>query len=257
MDWDVRLREQLRDFALSGHALTQPLSQDRSSYADATYPVPKDPNAKPASDLLFGSLPSTIPPKYSPYGDDWDLLWVGHCGMRMPSKSVPNGDRIPKGRVVQHDDSTVAQKQYHYVVSSTDDLKDYEDHTRVVSHVQDGICSLAYAVTQAGARKLLRSVGLLEVVDVYDIMLRQYCEGSHGRGYHNCLTVMPSLFHHHRPLGPLVSESDITPHGEGYNTIARTDNIRWSTRMNWDVLLDGRTDFVDGYPDKEETGDGG
>ena len=184
---------------------------------------------------------------------NWDLLWIGHCGMRIPSNSIPNGERIPKGHVIKHHDSTVAQRQYHYVVSSTDDLKDYDDHTRVVTHVQDGICSLAYAVTQSGARKLLRSVGLFEVNSVYDIMLRQYCDGSHVRGYHNCLTVMPSLFHHHRPLGPLGAESDITPHVEGYNTNARTDNIRWSTRMNWDVLLDGRTDFVDGYPDKEQT----
>jgi hypothetical protein len=84
----------------------------------------------------------------------------------------------------------------------------------------------------------------------YDILLRQYCEGSHGRSYHNCLTSFPSLFHHHRPAGLLEAESDITPHGKGYQKTAHSDVLRWSTRMNWDVLLDGRTDFVDQWPDE-------
>lgn len=101
-DWDVRIREQLQDFALSARALTQPLSENPSSYADNTFPVPQGPDALPAADLLFDNLPSTIPPKHSPYGDNWDVLWVGHCGMRMPSKSVANGDKIPKGRVIRH-----------------------------------------------------------------------------------------------------------------------------------------------------------
>lgn len=250
-DWDVRIRDQLRDLALSVYALTQPLSEDPSSYADATFPTTKSPDVLPASELLFDNLPSTVPPKYSPYGDNWDFLWVGHCGMRLPSQSVPLGDKIPKGRVVRHHDSTVPQKEHLSMVSPVDDHKnDYEEHTRVVSHVQDGICSLGYAITQAGARKLLHSIGLLEVNAAYDILLRQYCEGSNGRAYHNCLTVVPSLFHHHRPAGSVEAESDISDHGKGYKKTAHTDVVRWSTRMNWNVLLEGRTDFVDQWPDK-------
>ena len=249
-DWDVRIRDQLRDFAVSVHALTQPLSENPSSYSDSTFPIPQSPDALPASELAFENLPSTVPPKHSPYGDNWDFLWVGHCGMRIASKSVENGAKIPKGRVVQHNDPTIPQKKFLSMVSSVDDLKnDYEDHTRVVSHVQDGICSLGYAITQAGARKLLHSIGLLKVDAPYDILLRQYCEGSHGRSYHNCLAPMPSLFHHHRPAGSTQAESDISDHGNGYRKTAQTDVVRWSTRMNWDVLLEGRTDFVDQYPD--------
>ena len=252
-DWDVRIRDQLRDFALSVHALTQPLSEDPSSYADSTFPSPKSPDALPASELSFNDLPSTIPPKGSPYGDNWDFLWVGHCGMRLPSKSVENGAKIPKGRVVQHDDPTVPQKQFLWMVSSVDDIKDdYEDHTRVVSHVQEGICSLGYAITQAGARKLLHSIGLLNVDAAYDLLLRQYCEGSHGRPYHNCLAPIPSLFHHHRPAGSVQAESNISDHGDGYKKTAHTDVVRWSTRMNWDVLLDGKTNWKDQFPDAKQ-----
>ncbi|MCJ1240708.1 hypothetical protein MMC14_008712 [Varicellaria rhodocarpa] len=59
-DWDVRIKPQLRDFALSTHALTQPLTADLSTYADPTFPSPKD--TKIPSDISFDRLPSTIAP---------------------------------------------------------------------------------------------------------------------------------------------------------------------------------------------------
>jgi hypothetical protein len=167
--------------------------------------------------------------------------------MRFPS---PSFKKIPKGRVNHKNDLTVPQRHYLKTVMGDDELKDqYPNHTRVVHHVQEGICSLGYAITQAGARNLLYSVGLNDVTDPYDILLRQFCEGSGGRRYNNCLTVQPSLFFHHRPAGSMAAESDISDHGEDFRDKAVTDVIRWSTRMNWDALLDGRTDFVDQYPD--------
>jgi hypothetical protein len=247
-DWDVRLKEQLRDFALSSHALIQPLSNSPSSYADPTYPTPADPSQKPTSDLSFDKLPATLPPKTSPYGDNWDILWIGHCGMKFPH--VPGKD-IPKGRVARTD-HTVPQRNYLETISNPDELKNqYPDHSRVVHHVQEGICSLVYAISQAGARRLLYEAGIHHKLDApYDILLRRFCEGTSGRKYHNCLTVNPSLFHHHRPVGPKSAESDIQSHGDGYRKTAKTPVLRWSTRMNWEVLLDGRTDFVDQWPDK-------
>lgn len=249
-DWDVRIKEQLHDLALSSHALTQPLSHSPSLYADSTYPTPPDASSVPASDLSFDNLPSTIPPKHSPYGDNWDFISVGHCGMRFPSSSLPSAEKIPEGRVIRNSDPTVPERHYLKTVSPVDDLKnEYANHTRAVHHVQEGICSLGYAITQAGARKLLHAIGLLDVTAPYDILLRQFCEGSQGRKYHNCLTVQPSLFIHHRPAGSRSAESDISDHGKGYREIAHTDVLRWSTRMNWDVLLEGRMDFVDQWPD--------
>lgn len=245
-DWDIRLKDQLRDFALSSHTLLQPLSSSPSAYADTTYPMPADPSHTVA-DIPFEHMPKTLPPTTSPYGDNWDLLWVGHCGMKFPR--VPGKD-IPKGRVSRID-HTVPQKQYLETVSQPDELKEqYPEHSRVVHHVQEGICSMAYAVSQAGARKLLYGVGLHHSVNTaYDILLRQFCEGVDGQRYHNCLTVRPSLFQHHRAVGPMSAESDISPHGSGFRDKAMTPVIRWSQRMNVEALLDGRTDFVDQWPD--------
>ncbi|KAI1412899.1 glycosyltransferase family 25 protein [Hypoxylon sp. FL1857] len=252
-DWDVRIRQQLHDYALAARALTQPLAGSSNStpvYADVTYPRAENgPSTVP--DIEFDNLPATVTPKISPYGDDWDLFWAGHCGMHFP---FSYGPALPKGRVVHRNDSTAPQKRHLWTISSPYDLKDqYPDHTRVVHHVQDACCSLAYAVTQAGARRILREVGLKDMNEPFDLQLKSFCEGSGKpvRGPHNCLTVQPPLFNLHFSAGPKAAASDISDHGEGYQH-EWTSMTRYSVRLNADALLDGRTDqLVDQLPDAE------
>ncbi|KAI0104273.1 hypothetical protein GGR51DRAFT_522185 [Nemania sp. FL0031] len=247
-DWDVRLRDQLHNFARSSRALTQPLADTRSGvYADPTYPNPLDSPSSSIPDLTFDSLPATIESLTSPYGDEWDILWLGHCGMHFP---YADNNVISKGRVFQTD-QTVPQRKYLWTISIPNDLKEqYVDHSRVTHHVQDGTCSLAYAINQRSARKLLYEAGLKDVNAAFDLLLRWFCEGTGepNRGYHNCLTTTPSLFSIHLPAGPKKYNSDISDHGEG-DQEERTELLRWSVRMNAKALLDGRTDFVDQYPD--------
>ena len=251
-DWDVRIKEQLSDLELATRALIQPLSEDPSTYADSTYPSPIDASALPVSNFNFGQLPLTMEPTNSPFGDNWDVLWFGHCGLQFPSASLPGAGNIPRGRVVRYEDSTVPQRQYLETVSGVNSLKDeYLSHTRVAHHVSDGACSLSYAVTQAGARHLLYWLGLKEVTAPFDILLRQFCEGTGGKAYHNCLTVQPALFQHYRPAGNKTFESEITSHGTEFRKEPMTKMIRWSVRLNLEALLNGRTDFVDQFPDME------
>jgi hypothetical protein len=250
-DWDVRIKEQLFDYAQTSRALIQPLSNNRALYADPTYPKPSDA-ATAGSILDFNRLESTIKPSTSPYGDNWDVIWLGHCGISFPTDSSSAAVNLPKGRVVRYDDPTVPERQYLRTIYNSDGLKDeYPSHTRVTHHAQDAACSLGYAISQAGARRLLYWLGLMEMTDAFDIELRQFCEGNNGRPYHNCLTVQPGFFQHHRPAGNKTFESDITSHGTEYREKAVTEMIRWSVRMNIDVLLDDRTDFVDQFPDTE------
>ncbi|KAI1124004.1 hypothetical protein F5Y10DRAFT_250650 [Nemania abortiva] len=247
-DWDVRIRDLLHNFALSSRALTQPLvDKGTNAYADPTYPNPLDTSPSSTPDLMFDNLPATAKPLISPYGDEWDVLWLGHCGMHFP---FADNKMISKGRVVQAD-QTVPQRNYLWSISYPNDLKEqYADHMRITHHVQDGTCSLAYAINQRSARKLLYEAGLKDVISAFDITLRWFCEGTGepNRGYHNCLTTSPSLFSIHLPAGPKKHNSDISDHGDG-DQEERTELLRWSVRMNAKVLIDGRTDFVDQYPD--------
>lgn len=247
-DWDIRIRDQLQDFATATHALTQPLAGS-FTYADSTYPEPKD-DTIPVFD--FHQLPSVVSPTTSPYGDHWDLLWLGHCGMNFPSKD--KSPDLPRGRVVWKD-NTVPQRHYLWNLWSPDELKEqYPDHTRVVHHAQEPVCSLVYAVTQKAARQILYQLALKDFNAGYDILLRWFCEGREGRNDRRsgCMTMQPSLFQHHRPTGPRTHESDISPHGDGteWRTEPHTNVLRWSVRMNAEELINGGTHFKDQWPDQ-------
>lgn len=257
VDWDIRLKQQLYDFSLASRALIQPLSASSSSskkFADPTFNQPPEsmPNVIPT--FKFDDLPSTIPPTDSPYGDDWDLLWLGHCGVTFPFDR-PDHAKLPKGRVIRHDDITVPPKNNLWSLNKPFTLvKDYPEHTRAVHHTQEGVCSLGYAISQRGARKLLYEVALKEVTDAFDILLRFFCEGGKaGRKPHKCLTVQPGYFQHHRAVGPTSHASDIGNHKGKYREKGLTDMIRWSVRLNLEALMDGKTEgFVDQFPDKKK-----
>ncbi|KID81389.1 glycosyltransferase family 25 protein [Metarhizium guizhouense ARSEF 977] len=250
VDWDVRIREQLHDFAVSIRALTQPLRRQPGKYADPTYPTPVDGSPKTLPDMNFYSLPDTVRPLISPYGDNWDVLWLGHCGMHFVFE---HSNLIPKGRVVKENDVSVPPKKNLWSINKPFSLVDeYPEHTRVVHHAQEGVCSLAYAVSQQGARNMLREIALKPATDAFDILLRFYCEGTHGRTKQECLSINPSLFSHHRPVGPISASSDIGDHGEGYRHEALTDMVRFSVRLNAEVILNGSTNYIDQFPDSAE-----
>ncbi|RYP03719.1 hypothetical protein DL764_004951 [Monosporascus ibericus] len=245
VDWDVRIRSQLHDFALSSRALIQPLV-GTNTYADPTYPHPEPDSASHDPEISFDALPATERPRVSPYGDDWDVMWIGHCGMTFPFED--NRD-APRGRVIHVDDDTVAEKRYLWSFNNPFKLvDDYPEHTRAVHHAQEGVCTLGYAVSQRGAQKLLYEVGLKDVSDAFDILMRFFCNGGKGRKPHRCLTVQPSLFHHFRPAGSIAFESDIGDHGDGFREREYTDMVRWSVRLNAETIMDGGTVFHDQYP---------
>lgn len=247
-DWDIRIKPQLRDFATAVQGLTQPMmGMPPSTYADMTFPTPNEHSPATIPDMNLHFLPATTAPTYSPYGDNWDILWLGHCGMRFPNGE--RGAHIPKGRVTW-EDHTVPQKQHLRSIYEPEDLLEYPHHTRAVHHAQEPICSLAYAVTQQAARQLLYEVGMTDFSSGYDLELQWFCEGLEGRRRHRCLSMQPSLFQHHRPAGPLSAESDISPHGEGWQERAHSDVLRWSVRMNAEELMSGGRNFSDQWPDE-------
>ena len=221
VDWDVRLKTLLKDFALSHNALEQ------------------NPNT---NDINFESLPPITRPKFSPYGDSWDLLWLGHCGMHLP----------PTGLVIHRNDPSVPEAQYlhSWDMNERTPLAGYLHHTRVVlRQSQTPVCSLAYAVSQSGARKILYSLGLRKFDSPYDVMLRAWCQGSDGNERHVCPGVLPQIFDHYRRQGPKSADSDISKPSEDYRDKEETLNIRWSVRLNMDKILRGDTNYDDQYPD--------
>ncbi|RDI85334.1 hypothetical protein Vi05172_g4672 [Venturia inaequalis] len=239
VDWDIRIKSQLHHFADAVQVLTQPLASDREEVR------PEDVYIGPES-----PAPRTLKPETSPYGDNWDMLWLGHCGVRFPEKEKDG--HLPRNRVLFKDE-TVPSSQHISLQFGTDELvKRYANHTRAVHHTAETVCSLAYAITQRSARQILYDIGLKELRGPYDIMLREYCDGIGGRKVRNCYTAQPQYFQHHRPAGSKRKNSDINSDEEGeeeFNQHAHTYNIRWSTRLNMQRLVDGETEFEDQWPD--------
>lgn len=249
-DWDIRIKEQMQDFAKAARLLVQPVREGSDDLLDPTSPQPSSGQQPTSFEVGKGQ---TRVPKSSPYGDveRWDLFWLGHCGCRFPRASDINA---PLGRAVILNDTTVPEPQHVEMQFGTNELiTEYPAHTRVVSRARVNTCTLGYALSLPGARRLLYELGVHKMTGTTDMMFRSVCDGVDGRPIRTCLTVQPQLFQHHRPMGSESTFSDIDDHGTGYNERAFTRNIRWSTRLNLPKLLDGQTDYIDLFKDGEQS----
>jgi len=122
MDWDVRLKSQLKAIALGAHHLQYPPSK-------------------------------IVPPTAeSPYGDDWDVLWLGHCGDVFPEQLEEYSSKSP-----MDPDLLYVSRKYTIFPDSTvpppEHARGFQNYsaypyTRWV-HISGGpICSFAYALSQ-------------------------------------------------------------------------------------------------------------
>ncbi|KAI0536869.1 hypothetical protein GGR58DRAFT_514263 [Xylaria digitata] len=234
-------------------------------------------------------LPSKLPWAHkkhteSPYGDDWDVLWLGHCGADLPparQESPPSRTPFSSSssslKISILGDPTVPAPNHlkPHPFAMRDKLADiYPAHTRVVHAAHGNVCSLAYAVSQRGARKLLRRFGKEGFVYQWDLVLRDYCmgelgdengsedSGEHGRAEEEhtsfvCLTVQPPLIsHHYAGEEGGASVSDISGQGGGLARGKRgTPYVRLSVQENLERLLASspEDELVDQLPDEGDT----
>lgn len=216
MDWDVRLRYQLENVARGSRTIL-------NSQAN--------PN--------------------SPYGDGWDVLWVGHCGEPFPefldqNKNKPEnhpGIRYMKtARYAIKNDVTVPPPD------KTTGLIDFHanPYTRFVHITAAPICTFAYALSQAGARKVLFDLSVDHLTGPFDNALADLCARSvsaigeddnnpgNDRGLDTkCISVTPPIFFHHKAKGLVSGDSDINHIGSAdVREKGTTENIMWSARNN-------------------------
>lgn len=191
------------------------LSLTAEKFLDPSYPKPRIPN-EGHTNLGFDEQHVVSEPTDSPYGDlsRWDLLWLGHCGCRFPRASDGN---VPLGRVVITDNTAPEPQNLNMEFGNDELSSEYPAHTRVVSRARVNTCSLAYGVSQAGARRFLYELGVRGSSKPSDLMMQDVCDGNDGRQLATCLTVQPQLFQHHRPVGSRAGFSDINDYGDGYN----------------------------------------
>ncbi|CAF9910117.1 MAG: hypothetical protein HETSPECPRED_009616 [Heterodermia speciosa] len=123
----------------------------------------------------------------SPYGDAWDLLWLGECA----TPPGPSDSQIFPG----------AGDQAHWV---------FRTHGGMA-------CLYGYAVTQRSARMLMG--WLLDVDEATDFAVGKFCSN------HSCVTVWPELIGSHKSAGPRNRDSSISNQTDEAREKGETRNI--------------------------------
>ncbi|EXJ96335.1 hypothetical protein A1O1_01461 [Capronia coronata CBS 617.96] len=213
-DWDVSFKTQLVQFARGSRYILK----------------------TPAHDSPF-----------SPYGDGWDMLWIGHCGTWVHPDDNGRFFVIP-------DDPTVEPPQLRRNVD-TPDMSRWErgpngdNQTRIVFSAEGGVCTAAYAISQQGARKALYHMSMEPYDSPIDWGFANLCK---DKAYNfNCVSVFPQLVGVSRPTANTSKWSDIG-YGDDANRgveSANAQHLVYSTRLNMANLLAGKTVFDSQYPD--------
>lgn len=201
-DWDVTIKTQLQSMAIALRAL-------QGTSADAT----------------------------SPYGENWDVIWFGHCGINWR----PNTSFF----AASHDPTVTPKHHFTPVFRDSPPINRTED-TRLVFEAEDGVCSLFYAVSNGAARKMLSALsvsptGMKEVFDSggqLDITLGRMCRAD----YLKCYAPFPSL------TGRLTTSSDIRDSDQSEDqgrersrTPPDSANVVYSTLLNINRIMDGES----------------
>ncbi|KAI8632383.1 hypothetical protein F5Y19DRAFT_421024 [Xylariaceae sp. FL1651] len=216
MDWDVHLKDQLINVAKGARIVMPSGSQN------------------------------------SPYGDAWDVLWLGHCGEVFPEMLPENEGKPEHPKYVVQNDQTVPPWSR---ITGLIDWQKHPQFTRWV-HVSGGpICTFAYALSQKGARKVLFDLSVNGLSGAYDNALASFCRdgasGNHEGLQAKCLSVTPGIFFHHRAKGIITGDSDIQDvQNSAIRDKGTTENIVWSARNNIKNMIMGHkmeNQFEDAY----------
>jgi hypothetical protein len=146
----------------------------------------------PISKKLYSvSLPAAMmdvqhrDPRISPYGDpeNWDILWLGHCGAGFPRQPADTESSIGRHSILLADpnDPTVPMPGHlrAHPFGPLDALGEtHEPHTRVYHRASGGaLCTVAYAVSKRGARRLLHEFGIRKWSRIWDVEMGDWCAG--------------------------------------------------------------------------------
>ena len=221
-DWDVSLRYQLVQYAKASRYI---LRQN-------------------------GSSPS-------PYGDGWDVLTIGHCDAEAWKEDM-------RRWVIPHDPTVIVP----HVRGGAwiPDMKPWQawdsphpdrgNNTRICFASEWNACTTAYAVSLAGAEKILLYMSMLPFNDKFDnglgAMLRHHKEKSDFMG----VTCYPTVIGVSHGAGSGAKYSDIDVHG-GTHEKPYSERLQFPFRKNIQRVLKGETTFegeysVEKMADKEE-----
>jgi hypothetical protein len=217
VDWGPRIREQMQAFRRASRRLSDMV--ERADLAIRTEILSRNHAAQQESgqDAMELAKRSTLLLPVTSYtqssdrygNDDWDVLWLGHCGTSLRPHKNSSASDIPSDRLMLLDDDTVS------------------DAIR---------CIHAYAVSQRGARKIMYEHGMRNFDKDYGSALSEWCDGmtKHMGDRPVCLTSSPSIFGHYGLYGDLEETASEGTGGQG----RKEGSLMKSVRASLDEELD-------------------
>lgn len=181
----------------------------------------------------------------SPYGDDWDLLWLGHCGTR-------NREDEDQKYYVIHDDPTAVPQHLWGYPRRQPNLTPAAlrgQNSRVIYSPVRGLCMFGYALSLRGAQRLLYHQSISGQAAVSDRALQRICN-NRFMGF-KCFAPYPTLIGTHKAAGVTAKDSDREDTSKargGFREVAETGQIVYSTRLNMERLMMGNQSVRSQWP---------
>jgi hypothetical protein len=230
INWDVNIRLLMPKLAQAVHALTH--ESPEGVHHDPSWLQPLD-RAEPVDIPLDAQI---IESRFSPYGDVWEMLWLGHCAAGLTDNEP---SKYPRGRVSWQDESVPSHQYINYNMGHLL-LQQYPNHTRVIHHSRGNVCTFGYAVTQAMARRLLWHLSVRTMQAPIDLEYASMCEGRWTDAAPRCYTSEPPYFTMFRPKGDVSLHSDIDDSRAGVQAEDFEPNVRYGVMGNIDNWVEGR-----------------
>lgn len=180
------------------------------------------------SRFLLDTLSEFLP--FSPYGDGWDLLWIGHCGT--------TDDAADPRRWVIPDDPTAVPRGFRdeYVQPN---MSTWEDGTTNLStrifHVGGGnICTSSYIISLRGAEKVLYHMSMQPYSHPIDVGMGIVCRFKWSN--FTCISPFPTIVGVSKPAGDSVRWSNLghLPEESTIDEKGHSERLSFSTRQNLD-----------------------
>lgn len=165
VDWDIHLRTSQTPLAAA--AMRQLLT---------THPPTKAPAQRGAHSTYWGPL-------------DWELLFLGHCGDFFPDSQLQESPFLAYA-----DDSLMPAARLHTKTAAFLRQLGMPEHVRLAHRSRWPLCTFAYGVTRASARRILDQYSDEGEggCQAFDVRVLEACRDHDWR----CYTINPELFHH-------------------------------------------------------------
>lgn len=187
----------------------------------------------------------------SPYGDGWDLLWIGHTGVTTRDHRHSSVDY--SRRWVISKDPTVVHPKALRTVWYAPNMKHWEEgpdadlQTRTMFLSGRGYGSSAWAVSQKGAQRILYEMSLTPYNNPIDAGMGEFCNRETSDMV--CLAPYPAIIGVSKPAGPASRGSDILEESSEVRERATSERTVFSTRLNMKRILNFEAEYLSSNPD--------